>query len=89
MVENIVKVGKKPTMNYVVACVTIFNSGAKELIVRARGQAISKAVDAVETLRRAFIRDIKIESINIGSEEVTFPDGTKSDTPVIEILIRR
>ncbi|MEM2881683.1 MAG: DNA-binding protein Alba [Candidatus Bathyarchaeia archaeon] len=89
MVENVVKVGKKPTMNYVVACVTILNSGAKELTVRARGQAISKAVDAVETLRRAFIKDIKIESVKIGSEEITFPDGTKSNTSVIEILIKK
>lgn len=89
MVENIVKVGKKPTMNYVVACVTILNSGAKELTVRARGQAISKAVDTVETLRRAFVKDIKIESVKIGSEEITFPDGTKSNTSVIEILIKK
>jgi DNA-binding protein len=89
MVENLVKVGKKPTMNYVVACVTILNSGAKELMVRARGQAISKAVDTVETLRRAFMKDIIIESVNIGSEEITFPDGTRSDTSVIEILIRK
>ncbi|MGB9023055.1 MAG: RNA-binding protein, partial [Candidatus Bathyarchaeia archaeon] len=39
---NLVRVGKKPIMNYVVACVTLFNSGADEVMVRARGQAITK-----------------------------------------------
>jgi DNA-binding protein len=66
---NLVRVGKKPIMNYVVACVTLFNSGADEVMVRARGQAITKAVDAVLMLRNSFIKDLEIDDITIGSED--------------------
>ena len=89
MTENLVRVGNKPLMNYVVACVTLLNSGTEEVMVRARGHAICTAVDAVETLRRAFIKDIIIKSINIDSEEITFPDGNKSNTSFIEILLTK
>jgi len=46
--ENIVLIGKKPVMNYVVACLTFFNSGAKKVVVKARGRAICRAVDTVD-----------------------------------------
>ena len=49
--ENFVFIGKKPIMNYVTACITFFNSGEDHVIVKARGRAISKAVDTVELLR--------------------------------------
>lgn len=35
--DNTVFVGKKPVMNYVVACLTYFNSGARKVVVKARG----------------------------------------------------
>ena len=41
--ENIVYVGKKPTMNYVLAVVTQFNSGMSEVTIKARGNSISRA----------------------------------------------
>ena len=49
--DNAVLMGQKPVMNYVIACLTFFNSGAKEVAVKARGRAISRAVDTVELLR--------------------------------------
>lgn len=45
--DNTVLIGKKPVMNYVVACLTFFNSGAKKVAVKARGRAISRAVDTI------------------------------------------
>jgi len=84
---NLVRIGKKPLMNYVVACVTLFNSGADEVLVRARGQAIAKAVDAVLMLRNSFLKDLEIENITIGSEEVTRLDGTRGSISTIEILV--
>jgi DNA-binding protein len=86
---NLVRIGKKPIMNYVVACVTLFNSGADEVMVRARGQAITKAVDTVLMLRGSFIKDLEIEDIAIGSEEVTRLDGTRGSISTIEILLAR
>ena len=46
--ENIMLIGKKPVMNYVVASLTFFNSGAKKVVVKARGRAICRAVDTVD-----------------------------------------
>jgi DNA-binding protein len=56
--DNVVLIGKKPVMNYVTACITFFNSGEKHVVVKARGRAISKAVDSVELLRRAFVKNL-------------------------------
>ncbi len=42
--DNTVFIGKKATMNYVLAVVTQFNSGHNEVVIKARGRAISRAV---------------------------------------------
>ncbi len=84
---NIVRVGKKPTMNYVVACVTLFNSGVPEVMVRARGQSITKAVETVEMLRRAFFKNVKVESVDIGTEDVQRDDGSTASLSTIEIIL--
>jgi len=84
---NLVRIGQKPLMNYVVACVTLFNSGRGEVMVRARGQAICKAVDTVEMLRRAFLKNLVIKSINVGSEDIARQDGTMASISTIEITL--
>ena len=86
---NLVRIGKKPIMNYVVACVTLFNSGAEEVMVRARGQSITKAVETVLMLRNSFIKDLEIREIRIGSEEVTRLDGTRGSISTIEIMLEK
>jgi DNA-binding protein len=86
---NLVRIGKKPVMNYVTACVTLFNSGDGEVIVRARGQAIEKAIDTVQMLRHSFLKDVLIKSINLGSEDVTRFDGTRGNISIIEITVSR
>ncbi len=87
--EGIVLIGIKPVMNYVVACLTHFNSGAKKVAVKARGRAISRAVDTVELLRRAFVKDVNIEKIDIGTEEMSRPDRPRSNVSTIEILLAK
>jgi len=83
----IVRIGKKPTMNYVVACVTIFNTGVPEVMVRARGQSITKAVEVVDMLRRAFLKNVTIESVDIGTEEIKRDDGSIASLSTIEIML--
>src|SRR6266487_4976349 len=83
----LVRVGKKPTMNYVVACVTLFNTGVPEVMVRARGQSITKAVETVEMLRRAFFKNVQIHSVDIGTEEVEREDGSMASLSTIEITL--
>jgi DNA-binding protein len=87
--DNIVFIGKKPVMNYVVACLTFFNSGAKKICVKARGRAISRAVDTVELLRRSFAKDLKLQGISLSTEEVTRSEGQKSKVSAIEITVTK
>ena len=87
--NNTVLIGRKPVMNYVVACLTFFNAGEEEVVVKARGRAISRAVDTVELLRRAFAKDLIVKKIDIGTEEVIRPEGTKSNVSTIEITLSK
>jgi DNA-binding protein len=67
--ENVIYVGSKPPMSYVLAVVTQFNiSGSDEVIIKARGRAISRAVDTAEIVRNRFIKDAKLKDIKIGTE---------------------
>jgi len=87
--ENAVLIGKKPVMNYVTACITFFNSGEKQVIVKARGRAICRAVDTVELLHRAFIKDLEIKRIDINTEELVRAEGQKSNVSTIEIAVSK
>jgi DNA-binding protein len=87
--ENVVLVGRKPVMNYVVACITFFNAGEKQVVVKARGRVISRAVDTVELLRRAFVKDLEIKNIDIGTEELVRAEGQKSNVSTIEITVAK
>jgi len=67
--DNVVFVGKKPTMSYVLAVITQFSEGAKEVYLKARGKSISRAVDVAEVVRNRFINDVK-HTIEIGTEKI-------------------
>ena len=87
--DNVVLIGRKPVMNYVVACITFFNAGEKQVVIKARGRAISRAVDTVELLRRAFVKDLEIKSIEIGTEELIREEGQKSNVSTFEITVAK
>ncbi len=56
-------------------------------MVKARGRAISRAVDTVELLRRAFVKDVDVKSIDIDTEEVTGPEGQSRNVSTMEITL--
>jgi DNA-binding protein len=87
--ENIIYIGKKPTMNYVLAVVTQFNSGQHEVTIKARGNAISRAVDVKEIVLNRFLPDVKEKSIKTSSEELTNEDGTRSKVSAIQITLMK
>jgi DNA-binding protein len=87
--ENVIYIGNKPPMSYVLAIVTQFNSGSAEVIVKARGRAISRAVDAAEITRNRFVQDCKIKEIAIGTESVTNEEGRTSNVSSIEITLTK
>ncbi|MCK5403326.1 RNA-binding protein, partial [Candidatus Bathyarchaeota archaeon] len=50
--DNVIYIGRKPVMSYVLAVITHMNRpGAKEVVLKARGRAITTAVDAAEVTR--------------------------------------
>lgn len=88
--SNVVLVGKKPVMNYVLATLTLLNQGVPEIIVKARGRAIGKAVDTVEIVRNRFLPDkVLVRDIRIGSQVVTSAEGRQSRVSTIEIVISK
>jgi len=87
--DNIVYVGKKGVMGYVLAVVTQFNNGAPEVTVMARGKLISRAVDVAEIVKNRFMPDLKVEDIKIKTEELTSEDGSMSKVSAIEIRLKK
>ena len=85
--RNLVIMGSKPIMNYVVACLTLFNEGIETVQIRARGKHINKAVDTVELLRRVFLTDLKVVNAKTGTDLLTRKDGNQAYVSTIEIII--
>jgi DNA-binding protein len=74
--SDVIFVGSKPPMSYVLAVVTGFSSGdVKELTLKARGQAITTAVDVAEIVRSRFLKDLKVSKITIGTVEMPAREG--------------
>lgn len=85
--DNVIYIGKKPTMSYVLAVMTQFD-GNDEVVVKARGRSISRAVDVVEAVKNKFIKDVK-HDVTIGTEEVEDNEGKKLNVSTIEIVLRK
>ncbi len=87
--DNIVYVGNKPTMNYVLAVTTQFGTDSKEVVIKARGKAISKAVDVAEIVRNRFNTDAKVKDIKISTEEISTEEGGTIKVSSIEITLAK
>ena len=99
--QNIVFIGKKSTMSYVLKVVSLMNSGTDRCYIKARGRSISKAVDVAEiTVRKFLTNAVDIEDVKIGSQEVPAlprrnttteePNSSLTKTvSTIEIVIRK
>ena len=86
--ENTIYVGRKPPMSYVLAVVTQFNmSGSDEVVIKARGRTISRAVDSAEIVRNRFIKDAEIKDKKIDTESITTDEGKVSNVSSIEICL--
>jgi DNA-binding protein len=87
--ENVIYVGSKPPMSYVLAVVTQFNSGSTEVVIKARGRAISTAVDTAEIVRNRFVTDAKLKEIKIGTEAITNEEGRTSNVSTMEVCLTK
>ena len=86
--ENTIFVGNKPPMSYVLAVVTQFNTNnSDEVVIKARGRAISRAVDTAEIVRNKFVTDAVVKDIKISTESMTNEEGRTSNVSSIEICL--
>ena len=88
--ENTVFIGNKPVTAYVMACVTQFNRDADSIVLKARGRAISRAVDVTEVLRRRFMKGlVELTDIKIDTEQIETREGNLTNVSSIEIIITK
>lgn len=87
--QGVILVGKKSVMNYVLAVLLQFDVGAEKVVIKARGRAISKAVDVAEIVKRRLmegkveVAECKIDTETVGKE----PNVRKVST--IEITLTK
>jgi archaea-specific DNA-binding protein len=87
--DGVVFIGNKPPMNYVLAVVTQFHSGSKSVHIKARGRAISRAVDVAEIVRNRFIEDVKPVSIEISTEQIKGENNEEINVSAIDIELKK
>ena len=87
---NVVFIGIKPFMNYVTSVVMQFTTkNRSEVVIKARGKNINRAVDVVEVIRKKFLKDkeIRIKNITIDSEEMKNKEGRMINVSTIEVTL--
>jgi len=85
--DNTIFIGSKPVMNYVLAVVSQFNEGADEVVIKARGRAISRAVDTAEVVRTRFLHGVRPKDIRTSTEELEGHRGDMVKVSSIEIFL--
>ncbi len=89
--DNSIFVGNKPFMNYVTGVVMQFTTkNANEVIVKARGKFISRAVDIAEVSSKRFLDNtVGVKDIKINSEEFKTEEGKQVRVSTIEITLAK
>ena len=89
--DNSIFIGNKPFMNYVTSVVVQFTTKeAKEVLIKARGKFIARAVDVAEVSRKRFLKDqIDVKEIRVNSEEFTNKEGKEVRVSTIEIILKK
>jgi DNA-binding protein len=86
--ENVIYVGRKPVMTYVLAVMNnLKQKGLDEIVLKARGRAISTAVDAAEVTKR-YVKDLEA-AVSIGTEQLPMEEGGTRNVSTMEITMKR
>ena len=86
---NVVYIGRKPVMSYVLALMLHLNTpNAKDVVLKARGRSITTAVDVAEISRRRFLDKLSITNIEIGTEELPQDGGTTRAVSTMQITLQ-
>ncbi len=91
MNDNSVFIGGKPFMNYVTGVVMQFTTkNAEDVIIKARGKFISRAVDVAEVAAKRFLDNaVSVSDIKIDSEGFKNNEGRDVRVSSIEITLSR
>ena len=87
--DNTVYIGSKTAMSYVHAVVTQFSEGQGTVNIKARGKAISRAVDVTEFIRNRFVEEAEIENIEIGTDKIETDDEGELNVSSIQITLSK
>ena len=89
--ENSMFIGAKPFMNYVTGVVMQFTTkGANEVVIKARGKFIYRAVDVAEVIRKRFLTgQVDVKDIKIDSEEFKNREGRNVRVSSIEVTLAK
>lgn len=89
--DNSIFIGGKPFMNYVTSVVIQFTTKeATEVIIKARGKFISRAVDVAEVSMKRFLKDqTELKGIVIDSEGFQNKEGKDVRVSTIEITLKK
>ncbi len=87
--DNEIYIGNKPFMNYITSVVMQFTTkGASEVIIKARGKFISRAVDVAEVASKRFLDGtVDLRNISINSEEFQNKEGKNVRVSTMEITL--
>ena len=86
--ENVVYIGRKPVMNYCLAVITSLRNH-NQVTLKARGRAVSTAVDVAEVTRNRFMKDLSVEKIEIGTEELESVEGQTRNVSTMMIILKK
>jgi DNA-binding protein len=87
---NTIFIGNKPVMSYVLAVITSFSApDTKEVTLKARGRAITTAVDVAEITKRRFMKGLDVSGITIGTEEIPQEAGGVRAVSTVEIILKK
>jgi DNA-binding protein len=87
--DNVIYIGNKSVMSYVLAVVTQFNMGlTDEVLIKARGRAIARAVDTAEVVRNKFMQGVEVKDIKIGTEQLVGGEGDKINVSSMIITLK-
>lgn len=89
--DNSIFIGNRPFMNYVTGVVMQFTTqGAEEVVVKARGKFIARAVDVAEVAAKRFLEGtVEVKTIGIDSEEFENKEGKQVRVSTIEITLKK
>ncbi len=79
-----VTVGRRPIADYIVSIALLFNQGMKKVLIRGRGENISKAVNLYNAVIDRMGDSVRLVNVSIGSE-----NREGKVISYIEILIER